>query len=469
MSDLSSPIPARADVWASTILLLVFGCSLAVLVQAGLAGNPALVLVSGGALAAALVVLASADWLDPLAALPFVLPLPALAGTGTLRVTPAILLTGVIVAAWLLRESRSRRLIPRGSIPVAPIATFLCAAFLSSIFARHHASAVREFTNIALLLGLLVAATAYAVERPLRVRSMVLTVSAVSAVSGLAAVLQMFGLLAGEFPFNDTGWNRATLGFGWPNELGTFFAVSIPVCGHACVAARRGLPRFLAATGMCVSVLGLIATFSRGSWIALMAGSLILLLAGEHRFLIRIWTVAVVLLLMSDAILGGAILGRIADTAADPLVGQRAALMMVALLVFRENPIIGIGPGGFAESLDSFGPQVGWLFNYVGTAHNAYLDIAAEMGLIGLISFLVFIASVGRILLRGARRATAETGIALEERSIRRALLWSFGTVCMVSFTVWPFAHGVGQLVMLIAALGIASEQSESLPSNARQ
>jgi hypothetical protein len=39
---------------------------------------------------------------------------------------------------------------------------------------------------------------------------------------------------------------------------------------------------------------------------------------------------------------------------------------------------------------------------------------------------------------------------------LQRTLLWSFVTACLLGFAEWPFAHGVGQLILVVAAMGYA-------------
>jgi putative inorganic carbon (hco3(-)) transporter len=455
--------PGRGDVYASTGVMALLGCGTVLFVLGAMSGTWQLLLIGGAAAGGALMLLAAAHWIDGLLLLPLVLTLPAFAGTGPVRVTPAIVLTAIVLVAWLCGHAGIRRRIDTGPLPLRGILAFFTAVVISAAFAEHRVAAVRELVNIGLLLGLLIVATAHLNEQRSRIGTLASILAVVTGTAGFLAVLEMTGF-GGRFPLAGTGLNRAALGFGWPNELGMYFSVAIPLCVHACVAARGHDARLFAIVALVVSLGGLMATFSRGSWLSLFAASAVLLLAREHRFVIRIWIIALLVFAVTDILSGGAVIGRLANTIQDPLVAQRAALMITALLVFQAHPLIGIGPGGFAESLDVYGPQVDWLWNYVGTAHNAYIDIAAELGVVGLIAYLGVIAAIFMILLRSARRYRSTPDMTLRERSLRRAILWSFATMIVVSFTAWPFAHGVGQLIMLIAAMGIAIESEPAAP-----
>jgi O-antigen ligase len=82
--------------------------------------------------------------------------------------------------------------------------------------------------------------------------------------------------------------------------------------------------------------------------------------------------------------------------------------------------------------------------------------MAAEAGIVGLLALVVFLGGTLRVILRDARMLRADPLADPEESSLQRALLWSFTTACLLGFVEWPFAHGVGELIMLVAALGYA-------------
>jgi hypothetical protein len=52
------------------------------------------------------------------------------------------------------------------------------------------------------------------------------------ALGGTFAICQAVGILPSGFRWG-SAFNRATLGFGWPNELGMFMAIGLPFTVHA--------------------------------------------------------------------------------------------------------------------------------------------------------------------------------------------------------------------------------------------
>ncbi len=77
---------------------------------------------------------------------------------------------------------------------------------------------------------------------------------------------------------------------------------------------------------------------------------------------------------------------------ADSSTGQRLEMWKGALLIFKENPILGIGKGNFQESIKKLADQ-GIVSNVIEKhkhAHNEALFMMAEFGSLGLITLLLF-------------------------------------------------------------------------------
>jgi O-antigen ligase len=199
--------------------------------------------------------------------------------------------------------------------------------------------------------------------------------------------------------------------------------------------------------------MGIFATFSRGAWLAILAGAGVLLFTGDARLIARVWLGALVAALLFDLISGGLIRDTIERSIGDWVIEQRAALMLAGIVMFFAYPLTGVGPGGYAESLEEFGPQIPQLWDYLPTPHNAYVQMAAETGIIGLLVFVAFFAVVLARQVRSVRAAG-------KEAHLQRTVLWSIGTALAAGMVVWPFAHGTGQAVMLVLAGAFAHQEA---------
>ncbi len=451
---------ARLDDWlpVSAVLILASGVVVAL---AGAASRNLPLAAGGGATAAlGLLVLMSGGWLDGLALVAISLPLPALANTDIARIAPAALLTLLVLVAWIVRYPTRRQQPGFGPMPRRATAALVAAVVLATLFAQHRMAAFREMTNLLLMIGLLLVAVEELDDSPTRAQALARLLAAVAGFTGLAAVLQSLGLLPARFELAGTPLYRATAGFGWPNELGLFMAVALPLAVWAFQSARAPLQKAAFLAAVTAAAAGLAVTFSRGGWLGLLAATPVLFLSGDRRSGLRLSMGLVLGVVGLDLLLGGMLSNRAVAAIDDPYVVQRLALMLTGLLMFLDHPVVGVGPGGFAESLPEYGPQVSWLWDYVGSAHNAYVEVAAEMGSIGLLAFVAFLGTVLVVLLRSVRQETREQPVPPGRLTLRRALLWSFAAVCTVSFSVWPLAHGIGQLAILVAAMGLVLAQT---------
>lgn len=338
-----------------------------------------------------------------------------------------------------------------GRLPLRATAALLGAFALATLFARHPLLAARELLNFAVLLAFLLAATDQLAGDPRAVRRAVLLLVGLGAGCGALGLLETLGVLPGEFPRWGTPFNRAALGFGQPNALALFLAVVLPLAVHLVATAAHRRARLAAAFAAGATGLGLLGTFSRGSWLALAAGSALLLGAKARRLALGAWLGAGLAAVAFDVASGGALRDTVQRSFADPTLAQRAALLLAGVAMFLDAPLLGVGPGGYQEELARVAAQLPQLWDYQATPHNAYVQMAAEAGALGLAAFVFFLARVLRALLRAARGAGPG-----EEAGLRRALLWSFATACSAGLVVWPFAHGTGQAVLLPVALAFA-------------
>ena len=158
------------------------------------------------------------------------------------------------------------------------------------------------------------------------------------------------------------------------------------------LGSRRRNLIILALAG--ATILSLIVTLSRTNWIATSVGlsAFILLSSGKGRLQgIGILLIVTVLLMWLDSMgASGLLVNRVTAVARSQDVGVtgRFALWQEGLEGFARQPMIGLGVGSasaIARKVSS-----GWI--EVDNLHNVYLQFLTDLGLIGLVLFLVFVA-----------------------------------------------------------------------------
>ncbi len=163
---------------------------------------------------------------------------------------------------------------------------------------------------------------------------------------------------------------------------------------------RKILKEALLAAGLFFSVLGLVLSFSRSGWLALLAATVFVLLAGiinkEYRkkaaFLLVV--LAALGLIMFFAF-GWAIAPRSHLSIEEPSVAYRLDYDEVALILAESHPF-GVGLGnqviaGISEKVyQNLGlDELNWQ-----PIHNIYLLALVELGVLGFIAFLFFVGSL---------------------------------------------------------------------------
>jgi putative inorganic carbon (hco3(-)) transporter len=92
---------------------------------------------------------------------------------------------------------------------------------------------------------------------------------------------------------------------------------------------------------------------------------------------------------------------------ADPAIRGRTTVMLAALAVFRDHPLLGVGPGQYkyyALEYSNNNPDI--QFRQLETtrrAHSLYLETAAELGALGLTAFLAIVLHLMYRLWRARR------------------------------------------------------------------
>ena len=87
-----------------------------------------------------------------------------------------------------------------------------------------------------------------------------------------------------------------------------------------------------------------------------------------------------------------------AHQALDESTGWRLDTLVAGLNLFRDNPIFGVGFGQFRSFSPAYLPPDAGITN----AHNWYVNVLAEQGLVGFSAFMLMLLGIGWTLLRSA-------------------------------------------------------------------
>lgn len=171
-------------------------------------------------------------------------------------------------------------------------------------------------------------------------------------------------------------------------------------------------PALRAASGAAAVMLvcSIIATGSRGGAVGLCSVLLLLILRSRRRLIAALVIIGVIATAWTLA--PTAYRKRVAGIAApherDLTAQTRMVAWKAARQMFVEHPVIGVGAGNFVSA---FVGRYGGAYSWSTTAHNVFYQTAAELGICGLVPFIMLIAcALARGALLNARLVRAGLG-----------------------------------------------------------
>jgi O-antigen ligase len=186
-----------------------------------------------------------------------------------------------------------------------------------------------------------------------------------------------------------------------PNDIACVLALMAPL-SVICALLQRGWKRWLLFACAGVTAVAILFTYSRSGFLALIASCGLLIWKATRgrrvKVLLPIAVVAAVLLVAAPGKYRTR-LSTIFNPETDPTnsAQERQEHMIRAYEVAIRRPIFGVGMGNFhIYAIKEM------------RAHNAYLETAAELGVVGLIAFLVIIVAPLRSLRRIERETAAD-------------------------------------------------------------
>lgn len=181
--------------------------------------------------------------------------------------------------------------------------------------------------------------------------------------------------------------NRAFSTLYNPNVLGSYFImiISLAIAGFNCFDRKHG--RLLNTAVLIAASLCMILTFSRGAWLGLAVSILLIFIFSEEKpYILSVIGVTVLLALPElEAVLSRINPGLLSDDSSNV---YRHYLWTMAVQTFEQHPLLGTGLSTFGFSLPSHSTAAGYLVSH---AHNIYLQMLAETGLLGFTAFFGYI------------------------------------------------------------------------------
>ena len=280
-------------------------------------------------------------------------------------------------------------------------------ALLSSLQADEFGPAISTTLRYASFVALFVVVSQFIGDQTLQ-RKIAWTLSLSSSA---AAALGLWRVASGDS-------FQATLGNTDANDFAFMLAVTLPFTFWLLRERRVYRPAVIAMIGL-LSV-AVMLTFSRGALVGLAAGALAHIVLERRQILIMLFgaLIAIVFALVfvherpKQFETGFELKQNVAATN----VETRLDAWRGAVNLMTEHPLLGVGPGNFQfHFYEATGRPLGTPRPQV--AHNAYLDIGAELGAIAMVMFLLYLVQAFARLGVARRRNYGPPGFAATVRT----------------------------------------------------
>jgi O-antigen ligase len=386
-------------------------------------------------------------------------------GLRTQRPTAADLRTW-IVAAW-------RRDAPRVAL-IASLLVYLGVVVLSLKVAADRGAVLKEaikWSEVVVVLAM----SLWALRTAAQVRLVVWAAIGAGIADALIGYVQwaMVSGLAGV-----DGSLRVFGTFGQPNPFAGYLNLSLPLALALVLFGTEVRERWLAGAASVVLFGAEWLSASRGGLIGLAAALAVLLVVGLRREHIAGIVLAAGVPLLAIGLLTHAIPSRLTNAALRVLrlndisvngpinnanfsTMERLAHWIAGLNMFRAHPVLGVGSGNYNAAYPRYATNLVAWPEALGHAHNYYINVAAETGILGCLAFAAVTASMIWLCWRATHHSSATGALEVEgppraaQVPIRALALGCFAAIAALlvhNLTDDLFVHGMDLQVAVTLA-----------------
>ena len=209
----------------------------------------------------------------------------------------------------------------------------------------------------------------------------------------------------------------STIGHSYRSEgplSANYFGQMLVVAAVLLFYVSTARTRRLAAIGIGLCLLAIVYTMSRGSVLALAVAFVTMALLQRWRigvFLIAGLVVAISIVLVPPQFKERwfELSNPTAKNEVDLSTRQRLGENLAAVQMFEDHPLLGVGPGNFEVQYLRYAPRIALdTREEPRQAHNLYLEVLAERGVVGALVFTIFMLATVAGAWRARRRFEGE-------------------------------------------------------------
>ncbi len=308
---------------------------------------------------------------------------------------PVSILMGFLIISFLTKKVlKKERLFTNTPLNIPLLLLFLitCLSFLNSInyFDTLKGGAFRLIEYI-LIFSIIVEE----INGPRHIKRIIFAISAgliLASFDGISQVLTGKDFIRGYAPVINIGLVRATAAFKDSNLLGIYLSAFAPLILGLSLYYFKNKQKLIFTFVSLIALIGIILTYSRPTLLAIYVVLFFLGIARKDKILISL---LIIFTLLSPFLLPKSVKNWATEVGYNPLRfmcnDDRIAVYRNSLNMIKDHPFIGLGANTYMKNYKKYREPIEYR-NIVTKdymyAHNNFLHMAAEIGLIGLGFFI---------------------------------------------------------------------------------
>jgi putative inorganic carbon (HCO3(-)) transporter len=346
---------------------------------------------------------------------------------------PASVFTGLLIAAFLFKKFIAKKAIFSGTAISIPVLVFFAITCLSIINSVSYRDAIKGGVLRLLQYILLFFIVEQEVKDKRQIAKIIFSVCAgllLVSLDGIWQVATGKDFIRGYGPVINLGLVRATASFKDSNLMGIYLSAFAPLAFGMTMYYRKSSKRILMFLLSLLSLAGIALTFSRPTLLATYIALFFLGIVNKEKVLVIL---LIVLILVAPFILPGSIKKWAKEVEYNPIRfmcnDDRIAVYRNSLNMIKAHPWLGVGANNYMKQYKKYKEPVEYrniiTLDYM-YAHNNFIHMAAEIGLVGL---AVFFWLLYKLFQEGMRiySSSSEAYLKLVSLSL---------TACLIAFLI---------------------------------
>lgn len=322
----------------------------------------------------------------------------------SVAISPAIanILIGLFSGAFLISKVLKQEKMPINKTVLLSFICLIIVALVSFINSVNYNSSIQGIVKL-LKYFLIFLVCSQAIVDKEQIRKIVFSVCCGISLVAIDALWQFFfgyDFIHRIALHHNVGISRVSAAFPNPNLLGIYMSAFIPLAAGLTILYFKGRNKVLMSLVTILAIGGIFLTFSRGAGLAVYLAILFLCIAGRKKLLI---SVLLAVLLIFPFLMPKDIKKWAKEVNYNPVVfmlnQDRISIYNNTINMIKHHPFIGVGVNTFSlnygkyktESAEKYAQTPDTIYS-----HNIYLQMAGEIGLLGLAVFFWFLFLIFR-------------------------------------------------------------------------